>query len=340
MSRKFTRLMLASVLVFASSLCVAQEVVASIPTGGEVLGFAIDLPGHRVYAAVLTLEDTGPSSTYLYIIDTQTRKLIKSVAIDNTSPGVATNPVTHRAYATACGFNLPFCFVTVFNSEGSELASISIPPGSGTIGGVSGIVADPLNNRIYVGDTSGNELTVIDGATNKVGADIPFGQDAPTQLALDPLRNRLYVLTEEGRLDVIDTNDNKFLRQGEERGFAGNLDVDPLRSKIYIGGNGNVIDVVSTVDFHVLDRIDLPFAPGFIVVDSSADEIFASSFYSSKVAVIDGRTEKVEEEVKKAMNAIEVDPVARVLYAGGPISSINGIETEPIDVIKGVVFVF
>jgi len=41
----------------------------------------------------------------------------------------------------------------------------------------------------------------------------------------------------------------------------------------------------------------------------------------------------------KAMDAIEVDPVARLLYAGGPISSNNGIETEPIDVIKGVVSV-
>jgi len=98
-----------------------------------------------------------------------------------------------------------------------------------------------------------------------------------------------------------------------------------------------VIDVVSAVDFRVLDKIDLPFAPGFIVVDSSADEIFASGFGSGKVAVIDGRTEKVEEEVRKAMDAIEVDPVARLLYAGGPISSNNGIETEPIDVIKGVV---
>jgi len=41
------------------------------------------------------------------------------------------------------------------------------------------------------------------------------------------------------------------------------------------------------VDFRVLDKIDLPFAPGFIVVDSSADEIFASGFGSGKVAVID-----------------------------------------------------
>jgi len=78
--------MLVSVLVFASSLCVAQEVVASIPTNGEVLGFAIDLPGHRVYAAVFTPGDTGPSSTGLYIIDTQTQKLIKSVGVSNTSP--------------------------------------------------------------------------------------------------------------------------------------------------------------------------------------------------------------------------------------------------------------
>jgi len=113
--------MLVSVLVFASSLCVAQEVVASIPTNGEVLGFAIDLPGHRVYAAVFTPGDTGPSSTGLYIIDTQTQKLIKSVGVSNTSPGVAAKSrhapgLMLRDAVSICRF----CIVTVFNNEGQR----------------------------------------------------------------------------------------------------------------------------------------------------------------------------------------------------------------------------
>jgi len=73
------------------------------------------------------------------------------------------------------------------------------------------VAANPTNNRVYVGNQNGKDITVLNAADNTVVATISLGF-MPHAIAANPQNNRIYVVAAgENKLYVIDGNTNKVL---------------------------------------------------------------------------------------------------------------------------------
>ena len=53
------------------------------------------------------------------------------------------------------------------------------------------VAVNPVTNKIYVANESGNNVTVIDGATNATTT-VPAGR-SPVRVAVNPVTNKIYV---------------------------------------------------------------------------------------------------------------------------------------------------
>ena len=90
--------------------------------------------------------------------------------------------------------------------------SVSTPVGSNP----RGMVFDPVNGDVYVGNYGGNSVSVIDGSTNTVVDTIDLGNHKPYALAFDPINGDIYVSTppyNDGGVAVIDGNNDTTANQ-------------------------------------------------------------------------------------------------------------------------------
>jgi YVTN family beta-propeller protein len=81
----------------------------------------------------------------------------------------------------------------------ADWVSATVPTGSFP----SAAAVNPVTNKIYITDEAGDDVTVIDGATN-VTTTVSAG-DRPLGVAVNPVTNKIYVANWTGnRVTVID----------------------------------------------------------------------------------------------------------------------------------------
>jgi YVTN family beta-propeller protein len=72
-----------------------------------------------------------------------------------------------------------------------------------TLPGAHAVAVNPITNKIYVGDLTGNTVAVIDGATNTVTT-VTVGS-APVDIAVNTVTNKIYVANNgSANVTVID----------------------------------------------------------------------------------------------------------------------------------------
>ena len=75
---------------------------------------------------------------------------------------------------------------------GSTQAGASTVPTISVGSRPSGVAVDPATGTVYVANSSGNTVSVIDASTNTVTATISVGQ-GPSGVAVDPATGTVYV---------------------------------------------------------------------------------------------------------------------------------------------------
>ncbi len=118
-----------------------------------------------------------------------------------------------------------------------------------SVGGYpSAVAVDPISNKIFV-ETGGDNVAVIDGATNGVTT---INAGSAGSIAINPVTNKIYIsngpfsgIVSPLQLTVVDgaTNTASVIAPG----FAGPLAVDPVTNKIYVSlpNGAAVIDGVT-----------------------------------------------------------------------------------------------
>jgi YVTN family beta-propeller protein len=163
----------------------SNTVIASISFASSPLGIAVNPTTNRVY--VIT---TGAAGV-LSVIDGTSNAVITTIPSGSNSAEVAVNPATNRVYVTNTMTG------TVAVIDGSTNAVITnISTGSPPVG-TMGIAVNPSLNHIYATNFTpgGENVVVIDGATNTVIATLPFSGGAAA-VAANPSTNRFYVANE------------------------------------------------------------------------------------------------------------------------------------------------
>ena len=166
------------------------------------------------------------------------------------------------------------------------------------------------------------------------------GAASSTDIAVDVMRGRAYVLSSDALLVTVDAKTNSLIGSLDVGDLADGLAVDPYTGRVYVHVTRNTsssgvgaIAVIDTQTNKVIATVDpsaaASFAPGILVVNERTGCLYAGDF-SGKIAIVDVRTNAVQGTVDVGGQPIAVAADAeanRVFVAtAGPTSGLTIID--------------
>jgi YVTN family beta-propeller protein len=154
--------------------------------------------------------------------------------------------------------------------------------------------------RIYVTDSAGDSVHVIDPATNKV-VQVIKGIEVPHGVNFSPDGKRVYVTNEsDSTLDVVDQKSGKVIKKVPLSGHPNNLAVsrDGARVIICIAEDKGGLDIVDTKAMQVVKTIPLGGRMHNVYVTPDGKYAVAGSVKHKFMSVVDLATDQVAWQVK------------------------------------------
>jgi YVTN family beta-propeller protein len=233
---------------------------------------------------------------------------------------LAFNPTTHRLYAVDQDGNR----VIVVDRMGAR-SSIAVGQAPNCI------VVDAALNRIYVANAGSGNITVIDGATDRVVKTLP-GEKHPYAIGFDAALHRVYVTNtysnnvtvidsatesvqqvpigskdyvetdahrrraffisyEDAALTMLDADENVH-REDLGLSHPWGLGVDEERGIVYVTEIGKNMLIAYHEESGKTDAVATGAMPDAVRVDEAANKIYVANYVGDSVTVIDGATMK------------------------------------------------
>ena len=213
------------------------------------------------------------------------------------------------------------------------LTTIPIGPKAGNGMRPTEIASNPVTNRIYVSNRSSENISIIDGLTNKIIDTISLNGNVK-HLAVNHITNRIYVYdSSNGNICVIDGADNKVIDSVEIGMDPREIVVNPVTNCIYVSG----------CVAHLFTR----FCVGFIkVVDGDSNEIIRTIRIPIKTFNISSRTSyeindkinyfyryvmtsKIHDDIYNLFNRILEEHLGKIVSINTLLSNPLGIDVNP-----------
>ncbi len=152
--------------------------------------------------------------------------------------------------------------------------------------------ATVCNPCVYVANQLSNDVTVIDGMTNKVLLNLPAGQ-TPQFLAVNPAGTRVYVSTHgkgtDGLVTVFDTSTYQIIANILVGRNPTGLALNQKGSRLYVANSGD--DTVSLIDTKTSTVIGNPLPVGAVpygvVASHDGHRLYVSAEGAGTVEVVD-----------------------------------------------------
>lgn len=184
--------------------------------------------------------------------------------------------------------------------------------------------------RIYVTNSAGTSVDVVDPATNKV-VQVIEGIEVPHGVNFSPDGNRVYISNEsESVLNVVDRKTGKTIKKVALSGHPNNIAVtkDGGRVLVCIAENPGALDVVNTTTLTRTNSIPAKAALHNPYVTLDGKYAIAGSVVGKFIMVVDLQTEKPVWEVTldKGVRpmAIESNPDGSARRIFAELSGLNG----------------
>ncbi len=160
--------------------------------------------------------------------DAQTLDRVRTIKLGGETGNVAYDPTTRHAYAATLP---PNALVEFDPGTGMIINTIKLPG----CNGAHGVMINPTVRYAYVACENNARLAVIDLTANTQTATVTVG-DGPDVLAIDPTRQRLYVASESGDVDLFDITTGPAAKIGSQHvsGDAHSVAVDPETHLVYV----------------------------------------------------------------------------------------------------------
>ena len=209
--------------------------------------------------------------------------------------------------------------------------------------GPDGVAVNPNTNRIYVANYQANSVSVIDGTSNSVIANITAGIGVgPDGVAVNPSTNRIYVANNGNgagnSVSVIDGTSNTVLPPAITVGTGpAGIGVNPTTNLVYVANSvDSTVSLISGVNNTVLTTITAAslFLPVGVGVNPTTNRIYVASQLSSSVTVIDGTSNAVLTAITAGTNSVGVgvNPTTNRIYVA---NLGNGLVPSSVSVIDG-----
>ncbi len=204
------------------------------------------------------------------------------------------------------------------------------------------LAANSATNMVYVVNTCGTipncngtqpgTVTVINGATNMVAANVTVG-DNPQFLVINSTTNKIYVTNrKDNTVSVINGATNTVIKTISVGSHPVVEDVDPITNKIYVVNNGNgqgtTMSVIDGNTDTVTATVTVGNYPVSVAVDPVRNKIYVVNYCGNQfgcnatpapgtVSVIDGATNHVTATVTVGYGPaiIFVNAVTNKIYA-------------------------
>ncbi|MFO1464289.1 MAG: YncE family protein [bacterium] len=138
----------------------------SIPTGGRPQGLEVNHAGTRLYVA----NQTDGTVT---VIDTSNNQVVTTIPVGGGSAQVAVSPDDKKVYVTSLNDGT----VWVINADTNAVIGSPLDLGSGSV--PYGMVFSEDGSQLFVLEHIGDEISVIDTATDTVGTPVPLPAIGP-----------------------------------------------------------------------------------------------------------------------------------------------------------------
>jgi YVTN family beta-propeller protein len=184
----------------------------------------------------------------------------------------------------------------------------------------------PAGPLVFVENTNGGDVSVVDVSTLKVLGSIPVGL-SPDDIVASPSGDILYlsriVHRQDGRpsgtgeVVTIDPATQKVLWRVSFRGVPNHLAVSPDGRRIYVTiVSGNYVDVIDPARRAVIDSVDVGTGPHDIEVSHDGKTVYVGLIRGTDVTMFDAATNRVIRKIPFGANVrpIAVSPDENRLY--------------------------
>ena len=157
-------------------------------------------------------------------------------------------------------------------------------------------IAAPV--RIYVANSDGDNITIIDPTTNKVSGEIQVSNH-PHGIVSSPDQKRFYVSSEgDNVLDVVDRATAKVIRRIPLGTRPNNLAITPNGRRVYVCIRQEAwVDIVDTVSLKKVKSVPVGRYPHNVYLTPDGKYMVATSLGDKKLTAIDIETEKPAFEI-------------------------------------------
>ena len=264
------------------------------------------------------------------------QRQILAMGFEHATFFVAVNPATNLIYVPE-GHFFDASVVVIDGNAGSAtlhqiITKIDLPNDCSPVE----IAVNSTTNRGYVADDFGNRVLIFDGATNTFAGSITVGP-RPRRLAVNSATNRIYVATEDGKIAVVDGNNNTVVATislVDPAHFAFKLAVNPITNRVYVTSLQRSITVIDGANNSIVATIPAGHSPEGVAVNPATERIYVSNASDSNLSVIQGATNTIETNIFIGLgsNAVAVNSLTGRVYAastGNELSVVDGRLTSP-----------
>lgn len=176
----------------------------------------------------------------------------------------------------------------------------TLQTGQSTVNAASfaGAADHGARKRVYVTNSKGDDVTVIDSDTMKVVASIKVG-DNPHGVICSPDRRTLYVSVEgTDELAAIDIATNQVKSRVKVGRAPNEVSITQDGGFVFVPlRNDNAIDVVDTATMKVVDRMKAPAMPHNTYVSANGRRLYLGTMSGSRITIYDTTTHKQINEI-------------------------------------------
>jgi YVTN family beta-propeller protein len=154
--------------------------------------------------------------------------------------------------------------------------------------------------RVYVTNSAGDSIDVVDPATNKV-VQVIRGIELPHGIAFSPDGARIYVSNEsESVLDVLDRKSGQILGKVPLTARPNNIAITKDGSRVLVGirADPGFVDVIDTTSLERVKSIPVDGSVHNVFVTPDGKYALSGSIENKAATVIDLHTEQVAWEIK------------------------------------------
>ena len=158
----------------------------------------------------------------------------------------------------------------------------------------TGVLCNPLSNKIYTCDFDANKVTIIDGATRQIIA-TPSVPSDPTYLCLNTVSNKVYCRSyEASRLAIINGVTDSVKRLTIPHGGVSAFAYNATLNRLYVGcGDEGTVVVADGAADTVLHELHLGPSMGVAMFWNPATNYLFCGTFEDTMYVIDCQTDEV-----------------------------------------------